>query len=47
MTLINNGNYSGAADALEVMGNSAYTNCRNDEADLLRQLQNTNNSTEK
>ncbi len=46
MTLINDGNYSSAADALEDMGNSAYTNRRNDEAALLRQLQNTNNTTE-
>ena len=42
MKKIKEGNYSGAASALEEMGKTAYKNRRNDEAALLKQLKDTN-----
>lgn len=42
MKKIKEGNYSGAAGSLEEMGKTAYKNRRNDEAALLKQLQDTN-----
>jgi GH24 family phage-related lysozyme (muramidase) len=40
MNMINNGNYSGAADALVNMGRSGYADRRTQEANLLRQVPN-------
>jgi len=43
MDMVNQGNYSGAADAIQALGvGTPYVDRRNAEANLLRQLPNTN-----